>query len=72
MGINIQKSGPNQWFLDVRVKKHGKQCRKRETFHGTKAAAEERFVQLKTELRLGHPIISKKSIELFRDALDLY
>jgi hypothetical protein len=51
MALNILKLGPNEWFLDVRYKKNGKQFRQRETFAGTKQAAEERYLELKKGLR---------------------
>jgi integrase len=51
MALNIEKLGPNRWFLNVRIRKLGKELRKRETFYGSKTQAEERFIELKWELR---------------------
>lgn len=73
MGFNIVKDGPNKWLLDIRVKKDGREIRKRETFAGTKVQAEERFLELKKELREG-PSWSESTTKVitFGDALTLY
>lgn len=73
MGFNITKEGPNKWLLDVRIKKDGREVRKRETFSGTKVQAEERFIDLKKELREGPSWLpSATRVETFGDALTLY
>lgn len=73
MGFNIEKDGPNKWVLDVRVKKDGREIRKRETFHGTKYQAEERFLELKKELKDGPSWLSVTTkVQTFGDALALY
>jgi integrase len=73
MGINITKEGPNKWLLDVRVKKDGQEIRKRETFSGTKNQAEERFLDLKREIKgQGASSPSSASIETLGDALRVY
>lgn len=73
MGFNIVKEGPNKWLLDIRIKKDGREIRKRETFAGTKVQAEERFLELKKELR-EEPAWSDSTIRVltFGDALTLY
>ena len=74
MGLNIRKTGANTWFLNVRVRKAGKELRKRVTFNGTKAQAEERYIVLKQELREGsqsfRPLYRK--LVTFGDVLTLY
>lgn len=85
MGFNIEKGKePNTWHLDVRVRVRGKEGRRRETFYGTKIAAQERFVELKWLLRehlLGStdappnsesPPLPSRKLETFKDVLDLY
>ncbi len=73
MGLNIRKAGPNKWFLNVRVRKAGKELRRRDTFNGTKSQADDRFIQLKRELREG-AVFRPASVKLetFRDVLELY
>jgi len=51
--MGIEHRGSGEWFLNVRVKIKGRELRKRETFQGTRAAAEERFFNIKSELRDG-------------------
>lgn len=73
MGVNITREGPNKWLLDVRVKRSGQEIRKRETFFGPRAQAEERYFDLKRELKgrsTGSDPILK--VETLGDALALY
>ena len=70
MGFNIKKIGSNQWYLDVRVKKAGHLDRKRETFQGTKVAAEERYLCLRKELQSGYTI--RASFKTFTDVMAFY
>ena len=72
MGLNVHKVGANQWFLNVRVRKDGKELRKRETFQGTKPQAEERYIQLKKELRYGAAAAPARKAKTFGDILELY
>src|SRR5215217_9427905 len=85
MGFNIEKGKePNTWRLDVRVRVEGKEGRKRETFYGTKIAAQERFVELKWLLREylsgsaesppnpEPPPPPSRKLETFKDVLNLY
>jgi integrase len=72
MALNISKLGPNEWFLDVRYKKNGKQFRQRETFAGTKQAAEERYLDLKKGLRNEAGSFRADAPTKFKDLLDLY
>lgn len=71
MGINISRISARAFFLDVRVIRHGKEVRKRETFTGTQAEAEERFYQIKKELRESASELSKK-VTCFREVLEKY
>ncbi len=72
MGLNIRKMGVNEWRLDVRIRKAGQEIRRRETFHGTKTEASERYVALKRELREGKATQAPQNLNLFRDVLSLY
>ncbi len=74
MGLNIRKisGSSNEWSLDVRVRKAGKELRKRETFHGTKPKAEERFLELRRELKEGAAFISPHKPDTFGDVLQIY
>jgi integrase len=74
MGLNITKSGTNLWFLNVRIRKDGKELRRRETFNGTKSQAEGRFIDLKRELREGSKTFQpdQRKLAVFRDVLELY
>lgn len=75
MGVNITNEGNNRWLLDVRIRKQGKEIRKRETFFGPRAKAEERFFELKRAVREGkdhgdpQPV---PAVETFAQVLDLY
>ncbi len=72
MGLNIKRAGTNQWFLDVRVKKQGHQERKRESFSGTKQAAEERYLQIRKELRDGPQVAAVQVGTTFAHAMAYY
>ena len=51
MAVRIKQKKPGVWRLDVRVKIAGKEYRKRETIKGSKTQAEDRFVELRNQLR---------------------
>lgn len=74
MGLNITRISQREWFLDVRVRRAGKECRKRETFYGTQAQAEERYFQVKRELKEGKPTLAVPPVSplTFKDVLRLY
>jgi integrase len=69
--MGIVKKGQNLYHIDVNVRNHG---RKRETFKGTKAKAEERYLQLKMELREGisNAVSSLTEMKTFGDLLKIY
>lgn len=71
MGLNITRISQREWFLDVRVSRNGQEQRKRETFFGTHPQAEERFLQLKRELREGRPMPSR-GLKTFGEVLEKY
>jgi hypothetical protein len=70
MGLNITKLATNRYFLDVRVRRPGGQDRIRETFEGTKDEAEERYVQLRKDLKESQAL--KCRFETFGDLLLYY
>lgn len=74
MGLNITRIGQREWFLDVRVRRAGKEYRKRETFYGTKVEAEEKFFLLKRDLKGGREAgpTPLNQVETFGEALALY
>lgn len=72
MGINIKKIDSTRYLLDIRVKKAGKEFRKRELFTGTRIQAQEKFVQLKKELRTGVVQPSPSKVRTLGDVLTLY
>lgn len=49
--MGISKIGPNLFFIKVRVKPDGPGRRRQEQFQGTKAQAEQRYLELKAEIR---------------------
>ena len=53
--MGIVKKGQNLFRIDAHVLRSGKETRRRELFTGTRAQAEERYLQLKKELREGVP-----------------
>lgn len=66
------KKGQNLYSLDVHVRQHG---RKRKMFTGTKAQAEERYLQLKKELREAGSFKSSLTfteIKTFGDLLKIF
>jgi integrase len=68
--MGIIKKGQNLYRIDVHVRAHG---RNREMFTGTKAKAEDRYLQLKKELRGGKSIdCSLTALETFGDVLKFY
>lgn len=70
MGLNITKLGPNRFFLNVRVRRPGGEDRIRETFEGTKAAAEERYIQIRKQIKEGQALRCR--FETFGDLLRFY
>ncbi len=53
MGLNIIKQAPNQFYLDVRVRRPDApgEDQIREIFHGPKEAAENRYVELRKQIK---------------------
>lgn len=72
MGVNIDKLGPNKWLLDVRVKKSGKEIRKRETFPGSFIQAQERYFELRKCLKEEGGLKAPEPVSTFGDLLRLY
>jgi len=70
MGLNIKPLGRNRFFLDVRVRRPGGTDRIRETFEGTRQAAEERFVQLRKEIKDAQELTCR--FETFGDLIRFY
>ncbi len=70
MGLNITKLAVNRYFLDVRVRRPGGQDRIRETFEGTKAEAEERYIALRKQLKESQSLRCR--FETFGDLLRYY
>jgi len=72
MGFNICKSGVNEWHLDVRIRKAGREFRRRETFHGNRPQADERYMHIKKELRHGALSSLPHKPKTFGDLLEVY
>lgn len=72
MGLNITRIGQREWFLDVRLRRAGKEQRRRETIYGTQVQAQERYLDIKRELKQGanKPITSQQ--KCFREILRMY
>ncbi len=51
MGISKTHRRPNEYFIKARVKTQGEDRRKQEFFLGTKGQAQDRYLELKAELR---------------------
>lgn len=51
--MGIMKRGQNLYRIDSHVRRNGKEFRRRELLSGTKAQAEDRYLQIKKELREG-------------------
>lgn len=49
--MGITKRGPNRYFIKARAKAFGEDRRRQEDFYGTKAQAEERYIEFLRELR---------------------
>ena len=74
--MSIESLSPGAWRLDVNLKKNGKQYRKRETFNGSKGAANARYFEVKKELK-AHAETDTSSLTLseivdFGQALEWY
>lgn len=76
--MGIKKIGPNEFFIRARVKLRGhdprrpvEDRRRQERFKGSRAQAEERYLQLKTELR-GKPHFPEQQAKTFGDLLLRY
>ena len=74
--MNIKQIGDEQkWALDVRIKKDGRQYRRRETFEGCKKNAELRYWAIKNELLVasenGNCSFSKENAT-FKHILEYY
>ena len=75
MSANIKQTGTEVFFLDVRIKKDGKQYRQREIFHGNRKKAELRFWDLKKEMQAGADKGIRSfstSITTFKNIIDYY
>jgi integrase len=69
----IVKKGPNLFRIDAHVLRSGHETRRRELFTGTRAQAEERYLQLKKELREGgNAAGSLTAAETFGEVLKFY
>ena len=67
------KKGQNLYRVDAHVLRQGREYRRRERFTGTKAQAEERYLQLKKELREGgNALCSLTVAETFGEVLRFY
>lgn len=65
--MGITKLAPNLFFIKARAKLPGDDRRKQERFTGTRAQAEERYLELKRELRG-----ERKPVRTFGELLDGY
>ena len=72
--MNLKPLSADQWFLDVRIKKNGKQYRARETFTGCRKNAELRYWTLKKELQTAAETGQRSfsSITTFKHIIDYY
>ena len=71
--MGIMKKGQNLFRIDAHVLRSGRETRRRELFTGTRAQAEERYLQLKKELREGgNADCSLTAAETFGEALSFY
>jgi integrase len=70
--MGIKKEGQNLYRIDAHVVRNGKEYRRRELFNGTKAKTEEKYLQLKKELRDGGNACSLTVAETFGEALRFY
>lgn len=73
--MGIIKISPGLWCIDAAVRINGKHKRKRRKFRGTKTEANEKWGELKNEIRLSAP--NKRSlkvlgIKIFGECLDRY
>jgi len=69
----IIKKGQNLYHIDAHVLRNGQEYRKREMFNGTRAKAEDRYLQLKNELRDGVQTESSLTVaKTFGDVLRFY
>lgn len=71
MGLNIKKLGPNRYKLDVRRRRpEGGEDRTRETFVGTLAEAQKRFITLRDEVQERQSLLCR--FETVADLLRFY
>jgi len=72
--MSIKQIGGEQFFLDVRIKKNGRQYRHRETFNGCRKKAETRYWTLKKELETAaeNGNCSFSTITTFKHIIDYY
>jgi integrase len=74
--MSMKQTGEDQFFLDVRVFKHGKQYRQRETFSGCRKNAERRYHALKEELQTaaehGQRSLTVADFCTFNEVIDFY
>ncbi len=75
--MSIKQIGADQFFLDARVFKDGRQYRQRETFAGCRKNAERRYHALKEELRetadkSGSLTATGNTVHTFADIIEFY
>jgi integrase len=72
--MSIKQIGADQFFLDVRVFKDGKQYRQRETFNGCRKNADTRYWTLKKDLQETAEKTGslKATVNTFADIIDFY
>ncbi len=69
--MTIKREGPNLWIVDACTRLNGKQIRKRATVKGTKTEAEDRYIQLRNELK-GLQSSTLCCLKTFKEAIDFY
>lgn len=72
MDTGITRLGNGKWRLDVRVKVKGKEYRKRETFKGAKSEAEDRFYQIRNQIRNEQKAFGSLTVRTIGDLIDFY
>jgi len=75
LAVNVKKilGKPNLWLLRVRLYSQGEDNKtKKVQFHGTRAEAEKRWVELRDELKNGFTNAKGEELKVFGDVLNLY
>lgn len=70
--MGIERKGPKRHWLDVHLLVAGRSRRIREMFHGSKAEAEDRYLELRRQLRGREEESSLKSFSIFEEVLSFY